>query len=58
MDNYIVRKSLSYHYRMKVYNGNNDLPPNNQYIQHEWPQMMNTNGENQDFNYMDEYICI
>ena len=58
MDNYIVRKSLSYHYRMKVYNGNNDLPPSNQYIQHEWPQMMNTNGENQDFNYMDEYICI
>ena len=58
MNNYIVRKSLSYHYRMKVYNGNNDLPPSNQYIQHEWPQMMNTNGENQDFNYMDEYICI
>ena len=57
MNEYIVRKSLSYRYRMKLYS-DKDSSPDNMYIQHKWPEMIERNEQIEHFSYMDEYICI
>ena len=56
MDNYIVKKCLSYRYRMKIFKYN-IYTGKSQYKQHEW---LNTNqmDSDTDCEYMDEYICI
>ena len=58
LTNSIVKKCLSYRYRMRIFN-NDDARQTSQYIQHDWPQMItNTTGTHNNYEYMDEYICI
>ena len=43
---------------MRIFN-NDDATQSSQYIQHDWPQINgNTTGTHNDYEYMDEYICI
>ena len=56
MDNYIVKKCLSYRYRMKIFK-DTIYTGKSQYQQHEWS---NTNQMDSatDCEYIDEYICV
>ena len=56
--NYIVKKCLSYRYRMKIVKDNGPTQ-SSQYIQHDWPQInRNTMERYSDYEYMEEYICV
>ena len=56
--NDIVKKCLSYRYRMKIFNSDASKP-NSQYIQHDWPEMNgNITNNDSDCEYMEEFICI
>ena len=58
LTNSTVKKCLSHRYRMRIFN-NDDATQSSQYIQHDWPQInRNTTGTHNDYEYMDEYICI
>ena len=58
LTNSIVKKCLSYRYRIRIFN-NDDATQSSQYIKHDWPQMItNTTGTLNNYEYMGEYICI
>ena len=57
MKNNIVRKCLSFQYRMKIQRYQTSQE-NQEYMQHEWPYTKQRTRESDEATYMEEFICI
>ena len=56
INNNVVRKCLSFQYRMKIQR-HKTSEENQQYMQHEWPHTTQRSMESQEVTYMEEFIC-